>query len=151
MYSLYLIYLIFYVPQTEYVFCNNNNVKKRSNDERKGFIQMRVMTDKSLCTTQQYNHRFLRKKTTRSLENTIYDYINLYRTLVSTSNNHCFAHMQTLNHSFLSFILYIYIYACFSYYCKDNSKEIEFRWHISKILTLRNNQSNVCVLCSRPG
>jgi hypothetical protein len=85
-------------------------LKKRSNDERKGFIQMRVMTDKSLCTTQQYNHRFLRKKTTRSLENTIYDYINLYRTLVSTSNNHCFAHMQTLNHFFLSFILYMYMH-----------------------------------------
>ena len=32
---------------------------------------------------------------------------------------------------------------------KGNSKGIEFRRCIGKILTLRHNQSDVCVLCSR--
>lgn len=75
--------------------------------KRKDFIQMRAIADKSLCTTQQYNHQFLRKKTTRCLENTIYDYINLYKTWVSTIVLHICKHKII----FLSFILYMYVLA----------------------------------------
>jgi hypothetical protein len=36
------------------------------------------------------------------------------------------------------------MYICLRHHCKGISKEIEFRCHIGKILTLSHNQSNVC-------
>jgi hypothetical protein len=47
-------------------------------------------------------------------------------------------------HKIIFFLYFMYI--CFSYYCKCISKEIEFQWYISKILTVKHNQSNVCVM-----
>lgn len=74
----------------------------------------------------------------------MHDCINLDRTLVSaTNNNHLFLLHISKHNAFFAFIFYMYI--CLHRHYKGISKEIEFRCHIGKILTLKHNQSNVCV------
>jgi hypothetical protein len=82
-------------------------------------------------TSSTYGKREEKK---RSLEDEMHDCFNLDRTLVSANNKY--------KARFSSFFLYMYI--CLLHHCKGISKEIEFRCHISKILTLKHNQSNVC-------